>query len=153
MCKVTCVKSSTAWQGSCDICKILWKNYATLSSSKYDKENAMSVYGAKDIQIVKQDHILRTMEWSSTCPLCWVRCQVNPLQQARQYSTQHSWARVGSFHNIWGLGWQIQYIFYKNHVKQTFWSLFCECRIITRRLCHILWSRKWHNLPPQTLMH
>jgi hypothetical protein len=44
------------------------------------------------------------MEWSSTCPLCWVRCQVNPLQQARQYSTQHSWARVGSFHNIevWG---------------------------------------------------
>jgi hypothetical protein len=46
------------------------ENYATLSSSKYDKEISMSVYGAKDIQIVKQVHILQTMEWSSTCPLC-----------------------------------------------------------------------------------
>lgn len=27
----------------------------SLSSSKYDKEISMSVYGAKDIQIVKQD--------------------------------------------------------------------------------------------------
>lgn len=25
--------------------------------------------------------------------------------------------------------------------------------IITRRLCHRMVSRKWHNLPPQSLMH
>jgi hypothetical protein len=24
--------------------------------------------------------------------------------------------------------------------------------VITGRLCHIMWSRKWHNLPPQTIM-
>jgi hypothetical protein len=27
-----------------------------------------------------------------------------------------------------------------------------ECTIITRRWCHIAWSRKWHRLPHQTLM-
>ncbi len=26
------------------------------------------------------------------------------------------------------------------------------CTIITQRLCHIIWSRKWHNLPHQTLI-
>jgi hypothetical protein len=23
-----------------------------------------------------------------------------------------------------------------------------KCMIITRRLCHIMWRRKWHNLLP-----
>ncbi len=27
---------------------------------------------------------------------------------------------------------------------------FGQCRIITRRLCHITCLRKWHNLPPKT---
>jgi len=28
-----------------------------------------------------------------------------------------------------------------------------NCMIINGRLCHITWSRKWHSLPPQTLMN
>jgi len=33
-------------------------------------------------------------------------------------------------------------------------NLCYECMIVTGRLCHIKWSRKWHNLPPpQTLIY
>jgi hypothetical protein len=51
----------------------------SLSSSKYDKEISMSVYGAKDIQIVKQDHILRTMEWSKHLPIMLGKVPSEPI--------------------------------------------------------------------------
>jgi hypothetical protein len=40
----------------------------------------------------------------------------------------------------------------KNHVQQKKFGHYVECMIITRRLCRIMWSRKWHNLPPRTVM-
>jgi hypothetical protein len=37
-----------------------------------------------------------------------------------------------------------------------FHSTFCHynyaCIFITKRLCHRMWSRKWHNMSPQVLM-
>lgn len=39
----------------------------------------MSVYGAKDIQIVKQDHILRTMEWSKHLPITLGKVPGEPI--------------------------------------------------------------------------
>jgi hypothetical protein len=39
----------------------------------------------------------------------------------------------------------------KSHVQQRFWSLFWVYDH-HQRLCHTMWSRKWHNLPHQTVM-
>jgi hypothetical protein len=36
----------------------------------------------------------------------------------------------------------------KSCVQQTQFGHCYACRIIIRRLCHIMWSRKWPNLPP-----
>jgi hypothetical protein len=44
-----------------------------------------------------------------------------------------------------------------NSFKKTFmitdtFGHYNEWMMSIRRLCQIMWSRKWHNLPPQTLM-
>ncbi len=54
---------------------------------------------------------LCTMEWSSPCPSCRVRCQVSLLWQARPH-TQHNGARGETIPWHQGLGWQISTIFY-----------------------------------------
>jgi hypothetical protein len=75
------------------------------------------------------------------CPLCWVRCQMNSLWQA-QWPTQDNNGLVEAIPWYQGPGWKIQHIFYHHY----------ECMTITSRLCHIIWSSKWHNLLTQTLI-
>jgi hypothetical protein len=42
---------------------------------------------------------------------------------------------------------------YENCVWQTHVGHCYECMIIIRRLFHVMQSRKWHTLPPQTIIH
>jgi hypothetical protein len=42
------------------------------------------------------------------------------------------------------------FFFFKIHVQQTHFGEYWECMIMAGRLWNILWSTKWHNLPPQT---
>ncbi len=42
---------------------------------------------------------------------------------------------------------------YENCVQQTHFGHCYECMIIIRRLFHVMQSRKWHTLPPQTIIH
>ncbi len=86
------------------------------------------------------------MEWSHPCPLCCVRHQASPL----------GWA-LTMHRTYWAEGKTIPHGVPDSRIKKKFmfnrdFGHSYECMIITRRLCHTLWSRKWHDLPPQTLM-
>ncbi len=43
---------------------------------------------------------------------------------------------------------QVCYRYLSSHLGH-----YLECLIFTSRLCHLMWSKKGHNLPPQALMH
>jgi hypothetical protein len=43
-------------------------------------------------------------------------------------------------------------IFKKKSCSTKDFGYYYECLIITGKLCHIMWSRKWHNLQLQTLI-
>jgi hypothetical protein len=51
----------------------------------------------------------------------------------------------------YSLVWQIRQKKFK-HMFNTRFLQYFECMIIIWRLCHRMWWRKWHNLPPGTLM-
>jgi len=61
--------------------------------------------------------------------------------------------RVRLFHDIKSLVWggRFSYLKKKSSSTDTSWSLYYKCHYLYGRLCHIMWSRKWCNLPPQTL--
>jgi hypothetical protein len=61
------------------------------------------------------------------------------------------WAGVRPFRNI------RSGMTYSNNFENTFhvqrhFGHYYECMIINGRLCHIMSSRQWHNLPPKTLI-
>jgi len=72
-----------------------------------------------------------------THPLGWARQRVQHNGQGWDYSMWH-----------YALGWQIQQFFEELHGHYTHFGPYYECMIIIGRLCHIMWSWKWHNLPP-----
>jgi hypothetical protein len=84
-------------------------------------------------------------------PIMLGKVTSKPIKQARQ-CTQHNgqgWGHDMTWH--YGPGWQIQqFEILKKIVQHTFWSLLWKYMIISRRLHHIMSSRKWHNLPLQT---
>jgi hypothetical protein len=61
------------------------------------------------------------------------------------------WARVSPFHDITVWGGRLNCL-EKHYFQQTHSGHYYACMIIIGRLCRIMWSRIWHNLPPQTLM-
>jgi hypothetical protein len=89
----------------------------------------------------RNNYSLCTTEWSSLAHYGWVRCQMNSLWQAEWPTQDNGLAEAIPWYQ--GLGWKIQ------HILVTTMSVWM---IITRRLCHIIWLSKWHNLPPQTLI-
>ncbi len=84
------------------------------------------------------------------CPWCWVLLQAlccwNGLAKC---CTQHN--AQGRDHSMtlrYGL---VDSTFIKKFLFHRDFDYYYKCLIITRRLCHRMWSRKWHNLPPQVL--
>jgi len=69
--------------------------------------------------------------------LCWVRHQANAFRWAWQH-TQHKGAKGNNS--------------LKNECSTEILVTNTSVMIVTGRLFHIIWSRKWHNLVPQTLM-
>ncbi len=61
--------------------------------------------------------------------------------------TQHNGQGVRRFHDIkvWGGSFQQ---FLKKFNREI--CYYYECMIVMGRFCHIMWSRKWHYLSPQT---
>ncbi len=61
--------------------------------------------------------------------------------------------RVRLFHDIKVCLWggRFSYLKKKSSSTDTSWSLYYKCQYLYGRLCRIMWSRKWCNLPPQTL--
>jgi hypothetical protein len=82
------------------------------------------------------------------------KATASPLGWAWQH-TQHNggqaWGQPMTLRE--GLGWQIQQFEKKiMFSKLILVTTIRQCMIITRRLCDIMSSTKWHNnLPPQTL--
>jgi hypothetical protein len=73
-----------------------------------------------------------------------------PVRGQARWSTQHSGNGEAIPCHL-GMGWKIQQ--WQNIcVQQTHFGHYYMCTIIIRRLCHMMWSRKWHNLFPQTLL-
>jgi hypothetical protein len=73
--------------------------------------------------------------------------QMSLLGQTRQFTP--------NFHDIkvWGCTFKWffkEQLMFKRHILIT--RLLYVYMIITRRLCHVMRSTKWHKLPPQTLM-
>jgi hypothetical protein len=63
------------------------------------------------------------------------------------------WLQVINITRNHTLGWQIRRVNSKFMLNKThyFFITIYKCMwIITGRLCHVMWSTKWHNLPPQT---
>ncbi len=104
------------------------------------------------------------MEWSGTCPSYSVSCQVSPLWWAR-WNTQddgHGWGHSMT------LRFSVSRFLYSYEryfrladsmttkkeilVEQILATNSSVTIITSRRLCHMTLSRKWHNLPPKTLM-
>ncbi len=69
--------------------------------------------------------ILCTMESSSPCPLCWVKCQVRPLGQARWY-TQHNGQGQGHSMVTWRSGVADSMIWKNIHILQTHFGHYCN---------------------------
>jgi hypothetical protein len=80
--------------------------------------------------------------------LGWVRCQASPLGQARQHTQQNGqrWDHSMTLR----FGWKLT-ILKDIHVQQSFLPLL-QVYDYHKRLCHIMWSRKWHNIQFKTLM-
>jgi hypothetical protein len=87
------------------------------------------------------------MVWSSPCPLCWVRHHANLLGQAG-WCTEHN--GQGWDHSLTWRSAVADSTIQKETTFNKKFGHYYEFMIITRRLCHIMWSRKSHSMPFQT---
>jgi hypothetical protein len=82
------------------------------------------------------------------CSLCLVRVPYQPITMSNAlYLTIFQPVRWGYSRTLTS---RVAEIMFNRHILVTI--LWVYMIISTRRLCHIMWSRKWHNLPPPTIM-
>jgi hypothetical protein len=95
------------------------------------------------------------MSWNFWCmfkplPIMLGKVLVEPIGWAG-WCTQHN-GQVWDHSMTFRSGGRFNNLFPKVVFNRGFVHCYDECMTIAGELCHMFWSRKWHYLPPQTLM-
>jgi hypothetical protein len=114
------------------------------NSSSNTTENLMvgSLSNQQAWKILRIHSCSGNILWNGQAPgsFCWVRCQVSPTEWARWHTHQN-----GRDHSM-ALSSRVA----DSKIIRKF--MFNRYILITGRFCHMLWSRKWHDLSAQNLM-